>query len=142
MIGQVVQQSSPRDPAVLESLDFFRKVFDDIPLKPFAIRLWDGSQWRHGSEPPLFTLDIKHPLALRSLFWRPTELSLGEAFVADDFDVQGDLENSFYLAAFLLERNWRMTDMLHLARKMFQSSTKIAPDLRRRKRDTQAIRDC
>ncbi|MDX9708094.1 MAG: cyclopropane-fatty-acyl-phospholipid synthase family protein [Trichloromonas sp.] len=119
MSGQLTQHPSVQDSMIPTSLDLFQRLFSRVP-KPFAVRLWDGSTWRHGNDPPLFTLEIKHPSALRRMFWRPTELSLGEAFIFDDFDIHGDIEASFVLADHLLARNWRITEKLGLACKLLR----------------------
>jgi cyclopropane-fatty-acyl-phospholipid synthase len=123
MSGQLAQQPSVRDSMALTSLDLLQSVFARVS-KPFAVRLWNGSVWRNGSDSPLFTLEIKHPSALRRMFWRPTELSLGEAFIFDDFDIHGDIEASFVLADFLLDRDWRITEKLGLACKLLRLPAK------------------
>jgi cyclopropane-fatty-acyl-phospholipid synthase len=83
----------------------------------FAVRLWDGEMWE--SQPgglPLFTLVLKHPESLRRMCWRTNELTLGEAYIYDDFDIEGDILASFPLADYLLSRHWGLFEMLHLAR--------------------------
>jgi len=117
MSGQLAEQSSGRDFAVLKNLDFFNELFARATIKPFAIRLWNGAEWRHSKEPPRFTLDLKHPTALQRLLWNPSELSLGEAYITDEFDILGDLEASFELAEHLIGRQWRISEKLGLARK-------------------------
>jgi cyclopropane-fatty-acyl-phospholipid synthase len=70
--------------------------------KNFAVRLWDGSLWGEVQH-PRFTLVLKHPGALRSMFMSPNELTLGEAFIYDDFDIEGDIEGAFDLADSLMQ---------------------------------------
>jgi len=76
---------------------------------------------------------------------------LGEAFIFDDFDIHGDLEASFGLADFLLDRNWRFSEKLRLARKLLRLPIRHPTEKGRgaatlqgrkhsRKRDSQAIR--
>ena len=63
--------------------------------RDFAIRLWDGSpdeDERPPGTPLRFTLVIRRPGALRRMFLPPSELAIGEAYLRDDFDVEGDLE--------------------------------------------------
>ncbi|NIQ93363.1 MAG: class I SAM-dependent methyltransferase, partial [Desulfuromonadales bacterium] len=108
-----------QDPAVEKSIEFFKNVFGGTKVKPFAVRFWDGAEWRHGSDPPQFTLELKHPAALHKIFWRPTEVSLGEAFIFDDFDVHGDLESSFELGDYLLGRDWQLSEKIRLGLKLF-----------------------
>lgn len=71
--------------------------------KPFQVRLWNGTAWGMAGEPK-FTLVINDVEALRRLFVEPTELGLGEAYIAGDFDVEGDMEAAFELGDYLLER--------------------------------------
>ncbi len=46
------------------------------------------------------------------MFFSPSELTLGEAFIYDDFDVQGDLEAAFELGDSLLNRGYSLLDKL------------------------------
>jgi cyclopropane-fatty-acyl-phospholipid synthase len=77
------------------------KLFADYPRRDFQIRLWDGSRWG-ADEPPRFTLVLRHPEALRRMFLDPSELAIGEAYIYDDFDVEGDIEAAFDLSDYLL----------------------------------------
>jgi cyclopropane-fatty-acyl-phospholipid synthase len=56
----------------------------------FAARLWTGDTQSFGSGPPAFTLALKHPGSLRAMLWPADRLGLGESYVFDDFDVDGD----------------------------------------------------
>jgi len=66
------------------------------PPRNFGIRLWDGTQLS-ASGRPSFQLVLKHPGALRRMFKLPIELSLGEAFILNDFDIEGDIFSAFPL---------------------------------------------
>lgn len=79
------------------------KLFAEYPSRDFQIRLWDGSTWG-AVEQPRFTLVLKHPEALRRMFLDPSELAIGEAYIYDDFDVEGDIEAAFVLSDYLLGR--------------------------------------
>ncbi len=57
----------------------------------FAVRLWDGTTWHPGTGPSPFTLVLKHPGALRAMFWPFNPVGLGEAYIFDDFDIDGDI---------------------------------------------------
>src|SRR5262249_61261370 len=57
----------------------------------FAGRLWTGETWQPGSGPTPFTLVLKHPSAARAMFWPFDRVGLGEAYVFDDFDIEGDI---------------------------------------------------
>jgi cyclopropane-fatty-acyl-phospholipid synthase len=69
----------------------------------FSIRLWDGWHWSLGN--PACTLVINNPGALGSLALRPNEVSLGEAFVQHDLDVEGDLFSAFPILEYLISRS-------------------------------------
>ena len=63
---------------------------------PFALQLWDGWIWRSpGAAEPACTIRIANSHALRSLVTEGSQLSLGEAFVHQEIDVEGDLFSVF-----------------------------------------------
>ncbi len=82
----------------IESLDH---LFAGYPKNDFQVRLWDGTQWGCG-EHPRFTLILNSPSALWQLIHAPSELTLGEAFIFDDLDVEGDLQAAFEVGDFLV----------------------------------------
>src|SRR4051794_24974388 len=60
--------------------------------RPFAVRLWDGTLMPPvPAREPLFTFLINQPSALRRALLPPTELSGGETYLREDWDVEGDL---------------------------------------------------
>jgi cyclopropane-fatty-acyl-phospholipid synthase len=67
------------------------------------VRLWDGSYWPDDRPHPA-TLVLKHPGALRAMLSAGTEVALAEAYLFDDFDVEGDIEAIFALGDELLAR--------------------------------------
>lgn len=74
------------------SLDALEGILGPTSGWDFAARLPDGT--RVGSRSPAFTLVLQRPERLRRLLLRPTERSLGEAYVRGDIDVEGDLERA------------------------------------------------
>jgi cyclopropane-fatty-acyl-phospholipid synthase len=62
----------------------------------FGLRLWNGTELPSGPG-AAFGLVLNHPGALRSMFKPPIELSLGEAFIWGDFDIEGDIFSAFPL---------------------------------------------
>ncbi len=56
----------------------------------FVVRLWTGETWEPGTGPTPFTLVLKHPGALRAMFWPLDKMALGEAYIFDDYDIEGD----------------------------------------------------
>ena len=74
-----------------------------------SVRLWDGSYW---PEDASFSTRIvlNHPGALRSMFLPGHELGLGEAYLYDDFDIEGTCEDVFDLSSEIAKRTsgWRV----------------------------------
>ena len=108
-----------KDSATKESIRFLEELTSNYHGPDFTVRLWDGAMWGHAAR-PRFTLELKHPGVLRNMFLAPSELTLGECFIYDDFDIQGDIEAAFEFADFLLFREYSVLDRLklgsHLAR--------------------------
>lgn len=75
----------------------------------FRLQLWDGTIWATDDKQPTFTLIVKNPRALREMFVDPTELALGEAYVAGDFDVEGDMEAAYAFGEYLLARSSKIS---------------------------------
>src|SRR5437588_11503927 len=95
--------------AVQTTLSLLQDLLGAIPQRNFAVRLWDGTVWKpdpDAGEPPRFTLVLQHPGALRKMFLPPSELNLGEAFIYNDFDVEGDLQTAFLLADRIMGAEW------------------------------------
>lgn len=98
-------------------LAFLRTLLRDCRPRDFTVRLWDGASWDpEPGQASRFTLAVHRPDALRRMFWPPTELALGEAYVRGDFDVEGDFESAFSLADHLASFRPRLTERLALAR--------------------------
>lgn len=57
----------------------------------FLVRLWNGETWQPGTGPTPFTIELKHPGALRAMFWPFDNLGVGEGYVFDDYDIIGDV---------------------------------------------------
>jgi cyclopropane-fatty-acyl-phospholipid synthase len=79
--------------------------------RDFSVRLWDGTTWQPdpAARPPFrFTLVLRHPGALRSMFLPPNELNLFEAYIYDDFDVEGDVESLIAILDRYIDENGHM----------------------------------
>jgi cyclopropane-fatty-acyl-phospholipid synthase len=109
----------PPDRVPQKCLDLLRDLLAGLHPRDFAVRLWDGSALEEEpGEPRRFTMILKNPGALRALFRSPSELSLGEAYLHDDFDIEGDIGSAFALADYLVNLNPGMGERLRLARKL------------------------
>ena len=83
------------------SADFLDALLAHYPRRDFQVRLSDGTVWG-AEQQPRFTLVLKRPGTLRALFSSPSELTLGEAYIYDDFDIQGDIDAAFDLLTSLI----------------------------------------
>jgi len=82
-----------------------RSVFRDYHGPAFSIRLWDGWQWSSSAnERPSCTIVVATPDALTTLIARPNEVTLGEAYIHGDLDVEGDIFSVFEVAGYLFSR--------------------------------------
>ncbi len=83
----------------------------------FAIRLWDQNELPADAK-PVFTLVLKHSGALRRMFSPPIELSVGEAYIYDDFDIEGDFYAALGLIEALAMRNFSLAEVTNLVKDM------------------------
>ena len=112
-----VAKSLFAEPASSASISFLETLLADYPQRDFQVRLWDGTTWG-AAQQPRFTLVLKHPGALRAMFSRPSELTLGEAYIYDDFDIEGDIEAVFQLADYLLGQKRGLEKTFDLAKQL------------------------
>lgn len=61
------------------------------------------------------------------MFFPPTELALGEAFIYGDFDVEGEIESVFRLGDYILGRRIGIPERIRLARGLFTLPQSSAP---------------
>jgi cyclopropane-fatty-acyl-phospholipid synthase len=101
----------------LASVEFLEVLLASYPNRDFQVRLWDGTPWG-AEQQPHFTMVLKHPGALRAMFSRPSELTLGEAYIYNDFDIEGDIETAFELADYLLEQERSLGNRIDLAKRL------------------------
>ena len=114
-------ESKPSDKYSNIARSFFENLLRDYHPRDFTVRFWDNSTI--DPDPGAysrFTLVIKHPGALRQMFWSPNELSLGKAYIYDDIDIEGNCESVFDLGEFLLGRRLKFFDKLRLARQLLK----------------------
>jgi cyclopropane-fatty-acyl-phospholipid synthase len=60
--------------------------------RSFDVKFWDGSVDRGNRAPPPFTLVLNRPAALRRMLLPPNELSLVEAYLSGDVEIDGSME--------------------------------------------------
>ena len=91
------------EPGTGTTISFLNKLLGGTPLTHVSIRFWDGTLWPD-NRPRAATVVLKHPGALREMLASGTAKGLGEAYLRDDFDVEGDMEQSLELAVALENR--------------------------------------
>ena len=91
------------EPGTETTISFLHKLLGGTPLKHVAIRLWDGTLWPD-DQPRAATFVLKHPGALHEMLAPGTAKGIGEAYLRDDFDVEGDMEKALELAVALEDR--------------------------------------
>jgi cyclopropane-fatty-acyl-phospholipid synthase len=97
------------DQVVQTTLSLLQDIFGSSHVPSFAVRLWEGTTWQAESPSgglPRFTLVLQHPGALRKMFLPPSELNLGEAYIYNDFDIEGDIEAVFPLGDHIMDERW------------------------------------
>lgn len=87
------------------------------PPRAFSVRLWDGFELP-AVDRPVFSLILNHTGALRRMFTPPIELSLGEAFIYGDFDIEGDIFSAFSLVDAITTRTFNLGEVANLAREL------------------------
>ncbi len=90
-----------------KNLKIIKDFFEDSDFKDFAVRLWDGTEWRPpGNNQDRFTVVFTHPKTLARLLYFPVDRRLGEAYIYGEFDVEGDMFWLFTLED-QIERKYR-----------------------------------
>src|SRR5215469_18550267 len=103
------------DPDAQSALIFLQELLRGVDPRDFAIHLWDGTDVAPAKgQPKRFTLVIQYAGALRRMFGSPTELSLGEAYIFGDYDVEGDVEAAVQLGRKLMSQERSLRDRLRL----------------------------
>jgi cyclopropane-fatty-acyl-phospholipid synthase len=105
---------SARDKSAEVSFEFLDTLLSDFPDRDFTVRLWNGEVWGN-CDNPRFTMVLKHPGSLRRMLIGANELTLGEAYIFDDFDIEGNVEAAFQFGEYLVAHELELTEKLRLA---------------------------
>jgi cyclopropane-fatty-acyl-phospholipid synthase len=84
------------------------EIFNGRSLDKVGVQLWDGTTWPD-ERPRSAILVLNHQDALTRMFLPGTEVGLAEAYLDNDFDVEGDIETAFEVGDFLLKHlgDWK-----------------------------------
>lgn len=115
MSTSIQSQTSHSQCAHAREEALFNALFEAYDGPAFALRLWDGWSWLRssGQAPasvspvstnPACMIVVRTPQALDALLARPSEITLGEAFIHGGLDVEGDLFSVFEIAEHLFNR--------------------------------------
>lgn len=119
-------ERSPGDVHLHKTRAALEDLFGPIRERLFSVRFWDGTVDRPDG-PSEFTLELRHPGALRAALLPPTSRRMGEAFVRGDIDLQGDLEAAAAVAERLGDRARNPLELLRLARDVARLPRRRAP---------------
>jgi cyclopropane-fatty-acyl-phospholipid synthase len=109
-------QMRTQDSNVQTTLAILEELLADYGPRNFAVHLWEGTTWEPApGHLARFTLVLKHPGALRQMFWLSNGLGLPEAYIYDDFDIEGDCQAFFDMLTYLMNRPLRLRQRLSLA---------------------------
>ena len=112
------------------SVTILGRLFRGYGPRDFAVRFWDGSVWpAESGDGPRFTLVLKHPGSVRRMFWPPRPLSTGQAYIYDDFDVEGDMVAFTFLCGHLsrVTPTLSILDRLGLAARILRLPKVVTP---------------
>jgi cyclopropane-fatty-acyl-phospholipid synthase len=108
-----IAMPKPADPAVAITLSLLSEIIGSSAPPDVAVRLWDGTLWKpEQGTPARCTLVLRHPGALRSMFLPPSDVRVAEAYMFDDFDIEGEIEGILPLFESLLERRFSKLDLI------------------------------
>jgi cyclopropane-fatty-acyl-phospholipid synthase len=109
---------------------FLDRLFACYAARDFAVRFWDGSVWEASpGQPTRFTLVFNHPGAARLMFRPPTLVSIGEAYIFQDYDVEGDFDAFFSLLGVVADQPRSTWAKLHLWRRMRAIPLSVRKDI-------------
>jgi cyclopropane-fatty-acyl-phospholipid synthase len=106
-------------PVKHHTLKIIDALFGPAAQRSFAVRLWDGSvHYARRDREPDFTLVLRRPDSLRRMLLPPSELALGEAYLRDDFDIEGNIEAAAALSEMLAARIGSPVGLARLMRRV------------------------
>jgi cyclopropane-fatty-acyl-phospholipid synthase len=140
-----------KDTAVTASFAFLSELLAGYGPRDFAVRAWDGTVWEaDAGQPTRFTLVLQHPGAVRRMFWPPRRYTLGEAYIYDDIDIEGDIHAYFALISYLYEMRPGLWKRLRWLKRLFalpdseraragRQAAQLSGVVHSRERDRQAV---
>ena len=116
---QEVAPSRRRDPGLDPTIVVLDLVFGRAFERSYDIKLWDGSVLCGAADPRAdFSLHIRRRGGLRRMLLRPSELSIVEAYISNDLDIEGNVESAMGLADSISKRVQSFGGILNLIPKV------------------------
>jgi cyclopropane-fatty-acyl-phospholipid synthase len=143
----------PADTQVQASLSVLKDLLGGHSPRDFGVRFWNGATWEpEAGQPARFTMVLNHPGAVRKMFWPPGILTPLQAYVYDDFNIEGDMVGFCNLCGYLealaptlslwqrLSLGWRLWNLPKVERpRTGRQMADIHGAVHSRERDQQAI---
>jgi cyclopropane-fatty-acyl-phospholipid synthase len=104
------------DPALAHATAICALLFGAAGSRRFDVRYWDGSVEHAALRPAPFTFVVARPGALRRMLLPPNELTIIEAALSGDVDIDGDMESAMWLGDGINERLRSPRTLLALVR--------------------------
>lgn len=82
------------DAAIQHSREVLAELFGAPAERDFAVRYWNGTLEPGRRSPAPFTFRVERPGALRRMLLPPNELSIIEAYLSGDVDIDGRVEDA------------------------------------------------
>jgi cyclopropane-fatty-acyl-phospholipid synthase len=98
------------NPALAANQRLLNELLRNYGPRDFAIRYWTGDV--HDADPGQtcrFTIILEHQGAVRQMFWPFNPISLGEAYIFGDFEIDGDTHAFVELLKYLLAQRQQLT---------------------------------
>lgn len=97
-MGDTVPLAPATDSGVPASQEVVEAIFGPVRERRFAVRYWDGTFEPAGAtSTPECTIRFERPGALRRMLLPPTELSIVEALISGDIEIDGSMESVMFL---------------------------------------------
>ena len=109
----VADQTKLADRAKSITLNILNELLPKDAESGVGVRMWDGSLWPD-EKPRDAIIVLNHPGALKSMFSSMSETGLAEAYLYDDFDIEGDIESVYDLGESLEKITTSMQKKLKL----------------------------
>jgi cyclopropane-fatty-acyl-phospholipid synthase len=112
-------QLSPSSRAKSITLQLLDELLSAEATQEVGVRLWDGTLWPDDQPRPA-RLVLNHSGALRAMFTSTNEVGLAEAYLYDDFDIEGDIESVYGLANGLIKASSSLSTKVRIARMLLR----------------------